>query len=122
MDFLNAHDKATVFHEPWWLRVLNETYNHRCDYWVAQEKQNICGILPVVSLRVPLIGRKMIALRYNINAAPRLPIRAYVLPIKASAPAPGSFFEGYRLAKAVWRRLPIPIVDRLGHQITRWVC
>jgi hypothetical protein len=50
------------------------------------------------------------------------PVRAYVLPVKSKPPPPGSYFEGYRLAKALWRRLPLPIVDRLGHQITRWVC
>lgn len=332
MDFLARNVEATVFHEPWWLRVLNETYDHQCDYWIAQEGPKICGIFPVVSLRVPLLGRKVIALPYQyhcgaplagservfnalvnhakqiahkgradyievrnfyevpalerlgfsaidtqlsktivplqdlnirslreghrkelkkalasgvrierdsslnglhafwklyrlagrelagpqagwryfnslyrnagnryrlwlahdasdcigglvtldngsmvfarngayssprakevrlgraliwqsmIDAAARgcnsydlgiswvhdkglidfkegwhgitQPVRAYVLPINASAPAPGSYFEGYRLAKAVWRRLPIPIVDRLGHQITRWI-
>jgi len=50
------------------------------------------------------------------------PVHAYVLPIKSNAPAPGSFFEGYQFAKAIWRRLPLPIVDLVGHQITRWIC
>ena len=331
--FLNGHAEATVFHEPWWFKVLNETYNHQCDYWVAREARKICGIFPVVSIRVPLLGKKMVALPYqyhcgaplagservfnalvnhaktiarekntdyievrnfcempalerlgfaavdtqlcktivplgglNFNklreghrkdldkaltsgvriardstlsglnsfwmlyrldgralagpqagwryfdslyrnagdryrlwlaregsdcigglvtldngamvfarngaySSPRAkavrlgraliwqsmmdaasrgcshydlgiswvadkglidfkegwrgitqPVRAYVLPIKSNAPQPGSYFEGYQLAKAVWRRLPIPIVDRLGHQITRWIC
>lgn len=331
-EFLQGHVEATVFHEPWWFRVLSETYDHQCDYWIAQEERKICGIFPVVSLRVPLLGRKMIALPYQyhcgaplassepvfnalvdhakkvaheknadyievrsfyelpalerlgfaavdtqlsktivplqgldikglreghrkelrkalasgvrierdstlkgldtfwklyrldgrelggpqagwryfsslysnagdqyrlwlareasdcigglitlddgamvfarngsyssprakavrlgraliwhsmVDAASRgcsrydlgiswvrdkglidfkegwqgvtQPVRAYVLPIKSCAPQPGSYFEGYQLAKAVWRRLPIPIVDRLGHQITRWI-
>ena len=331
--FLRGHAEATVFHEPWWFRVLNETYNHQCDYWIAQEARKICGIFPVVSLRVPFLGGKMVALPYQyhcgapladservfdalvnhaktiarekrtdyievrnffeipalerlgfaavdtqlcktivplreltirslreghqkelgkalasgvrieqdstlqglkvfwmlyrldgralagpqagwryfdslyrnagnryrlwlardgsdcigglvtlddgamvfarngayssprakavrlgraliwqsmVDAAARgcshydlgiswvgdkglidfkegwrgitQPVRSYVLPIRSRAPQPGSYFEGYQLAKAVWRRLPIPVVDRLGHQITRWIC
>lgn len=331
-EFLDGRAEATVFHEPWWLRVLSETYDHRSDYWVAREGQKIRGIFPVVSIRVPLLGCKMIAIPYqyhcgapladteqifdalidhaknsareagagyveirnfceipalerlgfvavdtqlcktmvplqgfgmkslrkghklelkkvlasdvrieqdttlqglkvfwklyrvdsralagpqagwryfdslyrNAGARYRLwlahkgtdcigglvtldngvtvfarngaysspramaervgralhwhaltdaasrgcrhydfgvtwvrdkglidfkegwkgmtqPVRAYVMPIKSSAPGPGSYFEGYQLAKSVWRRLPLPVVDRLGHQITRWI-
>jgi hypothetical protein len=51
-----------------------------------------------------------------------LPVRLYVHPLRKPAPAPGSYFEGYRLAKAVWRRLPLPVADFLGARVTRWVC
>lgn len=32
------------------------------------------------------------------------------------------YFGGYRVAKAVWRRLPLPITMFLGARITRWLC
>jgi hypothetical protein len=49
------------------------------------------------------------------------PVHLYVLPIRSDVPEPGSYFEGYKLAKAVWRRLPIPVVDVVGHAVTRWI-
>ncbi len=51
-----------------------------------------------------------------------LVVRQYVLPIGKPAPAPGSYFEGYRLAKALWRVLPLPVADWAGARITRWIC
>ncbi len=49
------------------------------------------------------------------------PVETYVLPIRARAPEAGAYFEGYGLAKALWKRLPLPIVDVVGHQVTRWI-
>lgn len=51
-----------------------------------------------------------------------LPVCLHVLPIKKPAPAPGGYFEGFQLAKAAWRRLPLPIADWAGARITRWIC
>jgi Acetyltransferase (GNAT) domain len=68
MAFLRAHPGATVFHEPWWFKVLSETYGHRCDYWMAWEgTQTIRGVFPIVTLRVPFLGRKMVALPYQYH-------------------------------------------------------
>lgn len=50
------------------------------------------------------------------------PVYLYVHSFGSRPPAPGAYFEGFQLAKAIWRRLPLPLVDWLGHQVTRWVC
>lgn len=50
-----------------------------------------------------------------------VPVRLAVLPIAKAGPAPGGYFEGYGLAKAVWRRLPLPLAEHLGGWVTRWV-
>jgi hypothetical protein len=49
------------------------------------------------------------------------PVQTFVLPIRARAPEAGGYFEGYGLAKALWKRLPMPIADVVGHQVTRWI-
>ena len=46
----------------------------------------------------------------------------YVLPLRIEAPQAGAYFEGFQLAKAVWRRLPLPVVDLAGKIVTRWIC
>jgi len=49
------------------------------------------------------------------------PVHTYVLPLASAAPSAGGYFEGYGLAKAVWKRLPLPVVDVLGRAVTRWI-
>jgi Acetyltransferase (GNAT) domain len=49
------------------------------------------------------------------------PVYLYVHPIRSPAPAPGGYFEGYGMAKALWRRMPLAVVDVIGHQVTRWI-
>lgn len=49
-------------------------------------------------------------------------VHVYVLRIRSMPPSPGAYFEGFGLAKTVWRRLPLPLIDPLGRFVTRWVC
>jgi hypothetical protein len=46
----------------------------------------------------------------------------YVHPLKSKSPVPGSYFQGFAMAKAIWRNLPLPVVDYIGRHVTRWVC
>jgi Acetyltransferase (GNAT) domain len=49
------------------------------------------------------------------------PVYTYILPLRSKPPEAGGYFEGYGLAKAVWRRMPLALVDVIGHQVTRWI-
>ncbi|MFQ5349986.1 MAG: GNAT family N-acetyltransferase [Thermoanaerobaculia bacterium] len=51
------------------------------------------------------------------------PVHQYVLPLRRDLPrSPGNYFSGYATAKAIWRRLPLPLAERLGAAVTRWIC
>jgi dTDP-4-amino-4,6-dideoxygalactose transaminase/GNAT superfamily N-acetyltransferase len=50
------------------------------------------------------------------------PVWLYVLPLRNQPPAPGSYFEGFSLAKTIWRRMPLPVLERAGRLITHWIC
>ena len=50
------------------------------------------------------------------------PAYVYVLPLRSEAPQAGAYFEGFHLAKAIWRKLPLPVVDLAGRIVTRWIC
>ena len=50
------------------------------------------------------------------------PIYQYSFSYGARTPPTGSYFSGFRLAKAVWRHLPMPLAELLGHQVNRWIC
>jgi hypothetical protein len=64
--------------------------------------------------------RGLIAFKEGWRASTR-PVHLYGYALRSSPPAPGGYFDGYRLAKAVWRRLPLPVVDWLGQRVTRWI-
>jgi hypothetical protein len=49
------------------------------------------------------------------------PVLLSVLPLAGAPPEPGSYFEGFALAKALWRRLPLFLCDAIGHRVTRWI-
>lgn len=49
------------------------------------------------------------------------PVYLYVYPIRSNPPVPGNYLDGFSAAKAVWRRLPLPLVDWAGRQVTQWV-
>ncbi|RMD80961.1 MAG: GNAT family N-acetyltransferase [Candidatus Dadabacteria bacterium] len=50
------------------------------------------------------------------------PVFQYVHGALAGESGSGDLFTRYELVKRVWRRLPLPIVDRVGAQVFRWVC
>lgn len=66
--FLREHPEASVFHAPEWHRVIDETYGHHCDYWIAWLDREIAGVFPVVAVRHPLLGTKMIAMPYQFHS------------------------------------------------------
>jgi hypothetical protein len=66
--FLRENSEATIFHYPEWSRVIQETYDHQCDYWVARADQRIVGVFPVVTMRRPLLGAKVVATPYQFHS------------------------------------------------------
>jgi hypothetical protein len=49
------------------------------------------------------------------------PVHLYIYPLRSKPSAPGNYFEGFAMAKAIWRRSPLAVVDRVGGWVTRWV-
>jgi len=49
------------------------------------------------------------------------PVYLYIYPLRSKPSVPGNYFEGFSLAKAVWRRSPLAVVDQVGRWVTRWV-
>lgn len=70
--FLQTQEDATVFHRPEWHEVIRATYGHECDYWTAWRGDCVSGVFPVVSVRAPLLGGKMVAMAYQMHSG--LPI------------------------------------------------
>ena len=63
--FLRENEEATVFHSWEWGQVIESTYGHRCDYWAAWSEKRITGVFPVVTMRLPWLGSKMVSIPYQ---------------------------------------------------------
>lgn len=87
--FLETRTDATVFYSLEWQDVIRTAYGHHCDYWVAWSGSDVVGAFPVLHVRVPVIGAKMVALAYQMDSG--LPLAddatAHALVERASAEA-----------------------------------
>src|SRR4030095_10859112 len=63
--YLRENADATVFHTWEWRQVIEATYGHRHDYWASWSESRITGFFPVVAMRLPLLGTKMVSMPYQ---------------------------------------------------------
>jgi Acetyltransferase (GNAT) domain len=63
--FLEEQPTACLFHSPAWHGLLEASYGHRCDYWIARDGDTIVGVFPVTRMHVPLLGTKFVAGAYQ---------------------------------------------------------
>jgi len=71
-EFLAERDDPCVFHQPAWHEVIRATYGHRCMYWAARSGEAILGVLPVVVVKLPLLGTKVIAMGFQYHSGAAL--------------------------------------------------
>ncbi len=53
--------EATFFHLSGWERVLREAFGHRCHYLLAEQDQQIVGVLPLAEVKSALFGHSLIS-------------------------------------------------------------
>src|SRR5262249_27475747 len=63
--FLRENTEATVFHTWEWGQVIEATYGHQHAYWAAWSDRRITGLFPVVTMRLPILGLKMVSMPYQ---------------------------------------------------------
>ncbi|MCA9550992.1 MAG: GNAT family N-acetyltransferase [Myxococcales bacterium] len=65
--FVRRFDDATFYHQHAWYRVMQATFGHRPHLLCAEDGDEVQGILPVVEVRAPGLGRKLIATPYQAS-------------------------------------------------------
>ncbi len=61
-DFVHHHNEGTFFHLAGWQRVIQNTYQHKCYYYYAEDEQGeIVGILPLVEQKSALFGHSLVS-------------------------------------------------------------
>jgi FemAB-related protein (PEP-CTERM system-associated) len=62
--FVLDHPEGLPYQLYAWKKAVEKAYGFRGVYLLAEEHERICGVLPLVWMNIPLLGRKLISLPY----------------------------------------------------------
>jgi FemAB-related protein (PEP-CTERM system-associated) len=63
-DFVKSHPHASPYHLYAWKMAIEEVYNHRAFYLMAEKNNQVIGVLPLIYLKPPLISGQFVSLPY----------------------------------------------------------
>jgi len=64
-DYVNKHERSSVYHLSAWKALIEKTFNHQCFYYYAlNESGEFCGILPSVNLNSKLFGNFIVSMPF----------------------------------------------------------
>lgn len=64
---LNECPEASFFHRSGWRDVIEGVYRQRCHYLYAERDGQIVGVLPLVHVRSPVFGNRLISTAFTIG-------------------------------------------------------
>ena len=62
--YAQSSPDAWNYHRWVWKEIIEETYGHKPVYLIASEKDRVCGILPLFSMRSRLFGNSLISIPF----------------------------------------------------------
>src|SRR6266853_6403986 len=68
--FVREHPGSTFFHLSGWRRVIERAFRHRTFYLLAQQRGEICGVLPLTQVRSMLFGNPLISNAFCMHGGP----------------------------------------------------
>jgi FemAB-related protein (PEP-CTERM system-associated) len=68
--YVRAHAQATFFHQAAWRTVIEQAFNHRTHYLIAEQDGAIAGVLPLAQVRTRLFGHTLISLPFCVYGGP----------------------------------------------------
>ncbi|CAK0774605.1 FemAB family PEP-CTERM system-associated protein [Azospirillaceae bacterium] len=64
---LDECPEASFFHRSGWRDVIERVYRQRCHYLYAERDGQIAGVLPLVHIRSPIFGNRLISTAFTIG-------------------------------------------------------
>jgi serine/alanine adding enzyme len=62
--FVERHPSPTVAHLSAWGRIVARAYGHEAVYLTAEDAGEIAGVLPLVMMKSPIFGRRLVSLPF----------------------------------------------------------
>lgn len=66
-DFVAACPQTTFFHRPEWKRVIENSFNQKCHFLMAEEDGRITGILPLTHVRSFIFGSRLVSTAFCVG-------------------------------------------------------
>lgn len=63
-NYVQNHQECTPYHLFAWQEAILATYGHKPCYLIAESDNTLVGVLPLINLTIPLVGRKLISLPF----------------------------------------------------------
>jgi FemAB-related protein (PEP-CTERM system-associated) len=68
--FVESCPEATFFHRIGWRDIIEDVFNHRCHYLLAERGGELVGVLPLAEVRSRLFGHALASLPFCVYAGP----------------------------------------------------
>ena len=62
--YVQNHPETSPYHLWAWKRSIEEAYGHKAYCLIAEEGDNICGVLPIIHMKLPLLQNQFVALPF----------------------------------------------------------
>lgn len=69
-DYVRTHDDGSLFHLSGWSETVQKVYRYDAHYLTARRDERIVGVLPLVDVRSPLLGRSLISTPFSVGGGP----------------------------------------------------
>lgn len=68
--YVDAHQESTFFHKFGWSRIVHRVYGFESIMLCARDAEKIIGVLPLINVNTPLMGRAMISMGFTVGGGP----------------------------------------------------
>lgn len=58
------HPQGVAYHQFAWGRAVKQAYRFEPVYFLAEKNLKICGIFPLVQMKIPILGKRLVSLPY----------------------------------------------------------
>lgn len=62
--YVQSHPDASPYHLWAWRESIREAYDHKAYYFIAEEDIQICGILALIQIKLPLLQNQLVSLPF----------------------------------------------------------
>jgi FemAB-related protein (PEP-CTERM system-associated) len=62
--YVHSHPDGSPYHLFAWGKAIEQAYNHKAYYFLAEQNQEVTGILPAIQLRFPFILNELVSLPF----------------------------------------------------------
>lgn len=68
--YVDQHKEGTLFHRAGWVKAAKAAYGYENATLVAWRGEQVVGLLPLIDVRAPLLGRSLVSTAFSVSGGP----------------------------------------------------